>query len=172
MRIAQLFMVFFAALSLVGCGGYQAVDIENGGAGLWRRDVQTIAVPAFDTSSFRRYDELRLTKAIAQQIETRSPYKIAPRDSADTVLEGRVIDSKLLTVSRNRDNAVPQEQLYVVTVDFTWKDLRTGKVLVDRQNFEASAPFYPYLGETEDAGSYLAVEDLAAAIVSEMQSDW
>ncbi|MEM6562359.1 MAG: hypothetical protein AAF656_12215 [Planctomycetota bacterium] len=159
-------------LVVAGCGGYSAVDLQNGGAGLWRQDVQTVAVPAFDTTSFRRYDELRLTKAIATELETRSPYKVAPADRADTLLEGKIVDSRLATVIRNRDNAVPQEQLYVVTVDFTWKDLRSGKVLVDRRNFEASAPFYPFLGETDDAGSYLAVEDLASAIVSEMQSDW
>ncbi|MEM8873916.1 MAG: LPS assembly lipoprotein LptE [Planctomycetota bacterium] len=159
-------------LLLAGCGGYQAVDIQNGGAGLWRQDVQTVAVPTFDTSSFRRFDEIRLTKAIAQELETRSPYKVAPRETADTLLEGKIVDSRLATISRNLDNAVPQEQLYIVIVDFTWKDLRNGKIIVDRRSFEASSPFYPFLGETDEVGSYLAVEDLAAAIVSEMQSDW
>lgn len=159
-------------LGIVGGCGYRNVDAEAGGAGLWRSDITTVAVPTFDTTSFRRYDELRLTKAIGTEIESRTPYKIAPQDRADTVLEGRIIDSRVLTASRNRLNAVPQEQIYVVTVDFTWKDLRNGRILVDRRNFEASAPYYPYLGESADMGSYLSVEDLAAAIVSELQADW
>jgi hypothetical protein len=59
-----------------------------------------------------------------------------------------------------------------VTVDFIWKDLRTGRILAQRKGMQQSAAYYPTLGEGEFAGSQLTVERLGLAIVQEMQSDW
>ncbi|MCS7032800.1 MAG: hypothetical protein NZ561_02265, partial [Phycisphaerae bacterium] len=68
--------------------------------------------------------------------------------------------------------AIPQEQLYKITVNFVWKDLRTGKILVERRNFEQTATFYPTLGEGRFVGSQQAAEQLARGIVQELQADW
>ena len=65
-----------------------------------------------------------------------------------------------------------QEQLLDITVNFTWKDLRSGRVLVDRRNFRQTTTYYPTLGEGRFVGSQQAVERLALGIVQEMQADW
>ena len=59
-----------------------------------------------------------------------------------------------------------------IDLDFTWKDLRTGKILVERRRFEQSTTYYPTLGEGQFVGSQQNVERLALAIVQEMQADW
>lgn len=160
-----------------GCGYHWSGD--SGGAepgyewkGLYREDVKTVAVPIFVNRTFYRGVEFDLSKAVVNQLEGRTPYKVAPRERADSILEGEIINVGVRTISQNQFSALPQEQLYTVTVNFTWKDLRNGKVLTSRHNFEQTAPYYPTLGEGQFAGNQENVERLALAIVEELQADW
>jgi hypothetical protein len=59
-----------------------------------------------------------------------------------------------------------------MTVNFRWKDLRSGRILLERKSFQQTASFYATLGEGEFVGSQNSVERLALAIVQEMQADW
>jgi len=60
----------------------------------------------------------------------------------------------------------------VITVDLTWKDLRTGKILLQRRGLQQDATFHPPLGEGEFVGAQQAIERVALVIVQEMQADW
>lgn len=158
-----------------GCG-YRSADSRAEAGYQWgsvyRQDIRTVAVPIFTSKSFHRGVESQLTRAIVQQIESTTPYKVVPAERADTVLEGQVVDVGLNTVSSDARAAIPQEQLFRVSVNFTWKDLRTGKILVERRNFEQTSTFYPTLGEGRFAGSQQSTEQLARGIVQELQADW
>lgn len=170
MNTTRIIIVLAALAVLAGCG-YQ------GGTGysqssLFRQDVRTVAVPIFTSKSFTRGVEFQLSKAIVEQIESTTPYKVVPADRADTLLEGHVVDIGLSTVSSDNRAAIPQEQLYKVVVNFTWKDLRSGKILVERRNFEQTSTFYPTLGEGRFVGSQQSTESLARGIVQELQADW
>ena len=167
-----------ATLSVGGCTGYsQSGDGSPGASGyqwtsLYRQDVRTIAVPIFTNIDFSRGDEFSLTKAIVTQIEQRTPYKVVDREKADTLLEGQITRVRLQNLSAERGSNLPQEQLYGVRVNFTWKDLRTGRVLRERRGFEQSNAFYPVLGEGRQTASLNTTEQLALAIVQELQADW
>lgn len=139
---------------------------------LYRKDVKTVAVPIFTNHTYYRGIEFNLTKAIINQLEEQSPYKVVSRDEADTILEGEITRVHVQTSSNNVYTGLPQEQLYIIAVDFRWKDLRTGKMLVQRHDFEQTAPYYPTLGEAQFFGSQENIEKLALAIVQEMQDDW
>jgi len=84
-------------LCICGCG-YSSVGGEpRAGSGyqwrsLYREDVKTVAVPIFQNKSFRRGVEFQLTQALVQQIEAKSPYKVVPKERADTVLDGEIIE--------------------------------------------------------------------------------
>jgi len=166
-------------LALAGCG-YQSngsFDAQPGlkpykWSSLYREDISTVAVPIFANKDFRRGIEFSLTSAVVKQMEATSPYRVAPKDRADTILEGEIVSVDLSTLSRDIRTAIPQEQLYVMTVNLRWRDLRTGRILLERRNFQQTAPFYGTLGEGEFVGSQEAVERLALAIVQEMQADW
>ena len=131
-----------------------------------------MAVPIFTNRTYYRGVEFNLTKAIVNQIETRTPYKVVPREQADTVLEGNIIDCNVHYQSRSQINGLPQEQLFLLVVNFTWKDLRTGQMLVVRNGFEQTSPYYPTLAEDRFEGSQDSVERLAVAIVNELQANW
>jgi hypothetical protein len=167
-------------LALGGCG-YQWADTGGGGFaqepghkwnGLYRQDVKTVAVPIFTNRTYYRGVEFNLTKAVINQIESRTPYKVVPKERADTVLEGEVINVGLFTQSRSQTMGLPQEQLYHIIVNFTWKDLRTGQMLTVRHGFEQTSPYYPTLGEDQFAGSQDAIERLGLAIAEELQANW
>jgi hypothetical protein len=169
-----------AALLGMAMGGCGYTQSEGGGdtsnsyrwRSLYREDVKSVAIDIFTSKEYVRGVEFALTKAIANQLEANTPYKIVPRERADTILEGQVISVSRDTISRDVQTAVPQEQLYVVSVDFVWKDLRNGRILVQRRNFEQTTTYYPTLGEGQFVGNQLAVEKLALGIVQEMQADW
>jgi len=170
-------LLLVGAPFLTGCAGYSHNGTGSAEQGyqwtsLYRQDVHTIAVPIFTNTSYYRGDEFNLTKAIITQIEQRTPYKVVDRDHADTILEGQITRVRRQTISSDRNSALPQEQLYAIEVSFIWKDLRSGKVLMERRGFEQQAPFYPTLGEGQATGALNTAEQLGLAIVQEMQADW
>jgi hypothetical protein len=175
----SLFRLLPAALCLAcGCGYQQnnAVDVSGKSsykwASLYREDISTVSIPIFANKEFRRGVEFRLSEAVVKQLEAHSPYRVAPRERADTILEGEVVSIDQSTLSRDVRTAIPQEQLYVLTVNFRWIDLRSGQILLERKHFQQTAPFYGPLGEGEFVGAQNAIERLALAIVQEMQADW
>ena len=168
---------------LAGCG-YTQVDYSGESSvaadgtrvsksrSLYRNDVRTVAVPIFTNRTFERNIEFGLSKAIVNYIESNTPYKVVPKERADTILEGEITRVELDTVSNSAQAAIPQEQLLTIRVNFTWKDLRTGRILTERKQFDQSGTYYPTLGEGRFVGAQHQVERLAVAIVQEMQADW
>src|SRR5204863_270836 len=84
-------------------------------------------------------------------------------EKADTILEGEIIKVTVNTISRDNLSALPQEQIVSILVNFVWKDLRSGKILCERRNFQAAATYYPTLGEDRFVGRQEAAERLRLA---------
>ncbi len=171
-------MLATLSLAVCGCGYNQSGGTENKLEGgyhwnsLYREDVQTVAVPVFASKDFRRGVEFKLTEAVIKQLEAHAPYKVVPKDRADTILEGQVTSVTASTIASDFRTNLPREQQLTVTVDFVWKDLRTGRILAQRKGLTQQAMYYPTLGEGASTGQLDAVERLALTIVQEMQADW
>lgn len=171
-------LVAFLACVSAGCnydqsGKYSATS--NGQykwQSLYREDVQTVYVPIFSNKDFHQGVENRLTQAVVQQIESRTPYKVSSRDRADTILEGEIVSVGFNTISVDTKSVAPQEQLLTLKVNFTWKNLRTGAILHREANFEQSVTYYPTLGEGQFVGQQEAIEKLAIGIVQSMEAKW
>jgi hypothetical protein len=177
-RLPACLFAAATCLLLAGCG-YQhngSVDASPNSSYKWsslyREDINTVAVPIFANKDFRRGLEFGLSSAVVKQMEAHTPYHAAPSDRADTILEGEIVSVDITTLSRDVRTNLPQQQLYLMTVNFRWKDLRSGRILMERRNFQQTAPFVPVLGEGEFIGAQSAIERLALAIVEEMQADW
>ena len=174
----HLVILFILSMVLCGCGYSQSGGESNKLEGsyhwnsLYREDIQTVAVPFCSTKDFRRGIEFRLTEAVIKQLEAHAPYKVVPKERADTILEGQVVSVHLGTISKDFQTNLPREQEVVITVDLTWKDLRTGKILLQRKNLQQDAVYYPQLGEGEFVGAQQAIERFALTIVQELQADW
>jgi hypothetical protein len=139
---------------------------------LYREDIHTVAVPIFTTRDFHRGVEFQVTDALIKKIEEFTPYKVVPRERADTILEGEIISIKPQTLTFDPHTATPDEQQYTILVNFTWKEIGTGKVLASRQNFQQTIEYFETLGEGQYIAAQTASEGLATAIVHEMEAPW
>ncbi|HVX86441.1 MAG TPA: LptE family protein [Phycisphaerae bacterium] len=152
------------ALLLPSCG-YSPTPLYN-------RSVHTIAVPIFANKTFRREWEFKLTEAIDKNIEYRTPYKIVPQNRADTILSGEIVNIQESVLTRRFGTILPRESQITVVVNFTWRDARSGRVLLERRSFNRSATEIPQLDERVEDAEQLAIERLAQGIVDQLQRDW
>ena len=166
-KIFLLMMIIFGAAFMLPQGG---CGYSNSWA--YPEQIQTVYVEMFDTSSFRRGYEYRLTDAICKNIESKTPYKIvSDRNVADSVLSGQMsIGSTVLATDRY--SATPIEKETLVSVRVTWKDLKTGNLLVDGQEVYASGSYSSQLGQTFESSANQAVSKAATRVVELMETPW
>lgn len=150
---------------LGGCQGYQ-------NSWPYPQQIQTVYVEMFDTSSFRRGHEYVLTDAICKRIESQTPYKIvSDRNVADSVLSGQLgIGSTVLATDYYSGRPLENETL--VNVKVTWKDLKTGSLLIDGEKVFASSSYSPQLGQEFEYSIDRAVNKAAVRVVELMENRW
>lgn len=136
--------------------------------------VRTVAVPMFQNPTFSRGLEIELTDAIIKEIQAKTPWRVTGEGAANTTLSGTLTNSRLQRLSTGRGTGYAQELAVELTVDFDWKDARTGKTLVSRRAFTASEAFVPASPANErlEAGQHAAIQRLARDIVAELRSNW
>ena len=156
----------------IGC----ASDPGQGYAFGWTHsdDVRSIAVPMFDNTTFATGVEFDLTEAIISEIQRSTPWVVVAPDRADTTLDGVLASESVTTLSTTPGVGLVQENALTLTVDFTWRDNRSGEVLVSRRSFSASGTYAPArgTGERREIAQRQAIRELARDIVAEMRSDW
>jgi formylmethanofuran dehydrogenase subunit E-like metal-binding protein len=150
-----------------GCG-YQVGN-------LYRDDVDTVAVDMFTRGRmvYRRELETRATEAIVKRINL-TPYRIAPKNQADTILTGSIDVVPQRVPQYDPDSGRPRFKELLLKVSFQWKDQRTGKVLVEHENVIVSGTYVTHEPLNEDffQGSEDVVNRLAERIVAYMERDW
>ena len=162
--IAGLLLLTLLAMLPAGCG-YTMKSIYPSG-------IHTVAVPIWKNNTFRRGLEFNLTEAIDKNIESRTPYRLAPINQADTELTGTIINASEGVLSNSFQTNLPQETQFTIVVNFTWRNLRTGAVLSRRVNFATSSTEIPQIGQQLPDAQQMAVERMAQAVVNQMQKSW
>lgn len=166
----MLFVVFAMFVSTTGCG-YMI-------GGPYRRDIQTIHVPVFTSSSFRRDVEFQLTEAVQKEIQLQTHFRIVKEQDADTKLTGQIvqINKNVLGESAFDD---PRELQYSLAIQVTWTDLRTGKdethsipLAPDVVHLLSTADYAPELGQSMATARQQAIQRTARQIVRMMQTNW
>jgi hypothetical protein len=151
---------------LTGCSGY-------GNASLYPQGVGTVYVEMFDNQSFRRGIEYELTDALAKRIEAQTPYKIVTsRDRADTLISGQITQANESVLTTERQIGRALEKNVELRAVVTWKNLRTGELLIDNKTVSASASFSEWQNQSFEYGSSLAANSLAERIVESMETKW
>ena len=159
--------------SLAGCSAYQV-----GAQTLYRPDIQTVHVPIFESSSYRRALGEQLTEAVIKEIELKTTYKVVCAADADSKLSGRIL-SETKRVLAEDANDVPRDIATNLGVQIRWES-RQGDLL--RQS--VTLPLPPTLQISESAnliaegGQSLAtaqqgaISQLAEQIVGQMEHPW
>lgn len=133
-----------------------------------------MAVNLFKNETLDRPLNGELTEAIIKEVQAVTPYSISSDARADTLLRGTVRKRQLRELSKSRGTGLSEEVLYEVTIDWEWVDQRTGKVIVARNGFKASALFVPSRPSAEptEIGRIAVVQNLATDVVANLQGNW
>ena len=157
-------MVCFSLSLLSGCG-YSS-------EGLFRDGIQTVHVEIFESKEFRRDLEFYLTEAVKKRIATDSPYRVAAKEKADTILKGEILEERQAAFAPDFLTRLPRDKQLNIVVRVEWKDLRSGQILLDQPLLVSSADYLPAAGESEGYGQRIALDRLATKIVARMYDDW
>jgi hypothetical protein len=157
------------SLFLGGCG--PSTGYTNGS--LFPTDVNSVYLQMFDNRSFRRGIEFTLSDALAKRIEVDTPYKIvSSQDRADSLMTGQITlaGESILTIERDSGRALEKEVILTAVVN--WKDLQSGKLLINNRTVTASASYSDFQGQDFAYGSAIAANKLAQYIVQLMENPW
>lgn len=164
-------LVLVCLVLLSGCG-YMV-------GGAYRSDIQTVHVPIFTSNSFRRGLEFQLTEAVQKRIQMQTPFRLADRQHADTLLTGHIVEVRKDVLSETADD-LPRELQFLVAIEVTWQDLRTGNILHQEEipipaevvHLSSTSQFAPEVGQSLATAEHEAFEELARKIVNMMESPW
>ncbi len=160
-RVTKAIGAVLALAALAGCFGYRAES-------LFRPDIRTVYVEAFDNGTFRRGLEVPLTRAVADEIRLRTPLVLAPREEADSVLSGELVEFSESTQVKTEDDRILLNRV-TAEVRFRWRDRLTGRDIVPEQTVQESVRIAESLEETLFG---LVFEETAQRIVERMQEPW
>lgn len=147
-----------------GCG-YRA-------GGPYRTDIETVHVETFGSRTFRRELEFLLTEAVKKRIGSDTPYRLAPREKADTILTGQVLEERQAAFAPDYRSRLPREKQLTLAVRLRWTDIRSGRVLVDQPVQLQAVDYLTPTGETERFAQERAADAMARQIVAKMYEDW
>ncbi len=127
-----------AALAVCAAFGLLASACQNGGnftilgyttAPNYPCDIHTVRVKVFKNKTYRQGLEFELTRAVINEIERFTPFKVVQGDGpADTEITGTIMTftKGLLNV----DNVNEERDIETTMgVEFVWRDLHTGEIL-------------------------------------------
>ncbi|MGQ0629181.1 MAG: LPS assembly lipoprotein LptE [Phycisphaerales bacterium] len=161
---------------IAGALGGCATDPREGysTASTYPTEIESIAVPVFQNTTFARGLEVELTEALVAELRKSSPYRVVQSDSPQSTLRGTITGSDLRKLSTGRTSGLVEDLAVVLTVDFEWKDNRTGRVLSARRGFTTAEAFAPSrgVGERIETGQHAAVQEMARAIAGELRAGW
>src|SRR5580704_13779361 len=124
-RTLALSSVVWEALFCVSGCGYTVGNAFQG-------NVKSVYVPIATSDDFRRGYEFQLTESVLNQIKDRTPFRIAKSDAADTKLTMKIKSIRKTVLGTTADND-PRSLQVQFAVDVIWEDLRTGRILAQRQ---------------------------------------
>jgi hypothetical protein len=163
-RLMPVVLLSLATGTLAGCG-YRA-------GGPYRTDVRTVYVDMAGSKDFRRDLEFTLTEALKKRIGMDTPFRLAPREKADTILMTEVLEERQAAFAPDFKSRQPRDEQLTLAVHVQWKDVRTGRILVDHPALLQAVDYLPAAGEPEKLARERAIDRLAQRIVALMYEDW
>lgn len=150
-------------VGLTGCG-YRA-------GGPFRSDVRTVYVDMAGSKEFRRDLEFVLTEAVKKRIPIETPYRVAPREKADTILTMEVLEERQASLAPDPKTRQPREQTLTLGVRAQLKDLRSGQVREKAVQLR-TRDYLPPAGEKERLAQEQTADLMAHDIVALFYEDW
>ncbi len=93
-------------------------------------------------------------------------------DRADTILSGQLLTVSSNVLATERYSSAPLENEANTIVTVSWKNLRTGELLINNKRTHAFASYSTQLGQDFDYGARVAVNRVAQKVVELMEESW
>lgn len=161
---AAICMMALGCVALPGCG--------YGTDSLFRPNIRTVHVETFATKEFRRDLEFLLTEAVKKRVSMDTPYRVAAKERADTVLKGEVLEVRQAAFAPDFVTRIPRDTQLTLIVRVLWQDLRDGAIYADDRIEVQSVDYLPGAGESEKFAQERAIDRMAARIVKRMYDEW
>lgn len=114
-------LISLIAFGMVSCAGYQLGGTKPPSLA----GVKTIAVPMFANGTQEPRAEALATTAVTDALVRDGSYRLAGRDRADAVLEGKLATIRFSTLRSSRiDSLLAEELTNEVRIDWTLRDAR------------------------------------------------
>jgi hypothetical protein len=160
-----------SSLCASGCAGYRI-----GQQALYRPDIQTVHVPIFESTSFRRNLGEQLAEAVAAEIQLKTPYRVTTAERADSVLRGRIVAETKRAIAEDQYD-VPRliQAEMVCQVDWVGPqgDLLTNRIMIPLDQYDLrvgqSEAFIPEAGQSVATAHREVIQNLAEQIVAQME---
>ena len=141
--------------------------------------VRSVHVPIFKSESYRRNLDYLLTEAVQKQIKERTPYRLSDAETADTILQGKIVEIRKTPLSENRFDD-PRELQLLVGAEVKWIERRTGRILQqyifpvgpELLQHASQVSFAPEAGHSLATAQQESAQRLAAQIVDLMEAGW
>lgn len=160
-------VLLVAAALAGGCGYTLRAPYDPG--------IRTVYVPVFRSYTFRPELNLELTRAVQQEINRRTPFRVVDRpEDADIVVYGTILFTNKNVIVTNPFNFT-RNLTAEMTAEVTWEDLRVERdpeKEPPKVRVSDSVYFFPEVGETARLGYEKAVQRMAKEIVNMMEESW
>jgi hypothetical protein len=158
-------IIGFVLVVALTCGcGYSTRSLIS-------RDISSIHIPIFENNTFRRGIEFDLTKAVKNEVMSKTNLRIASKDYADTILHGSVEDFTESIITHGfRDSVVEARMALLVEIKLI--DRRTDRVLVHEKGISQTTEYIVRRGETLESAIEEGVVGLAETIVNLLAEKW
>ena len=157
-----------ALLTLAGCS-YSSHRLVSA------RGVSSIAVLQFDNKTYRRDLEVRVTRAVAEEIRARTSWRLESPSAADVILKGSIhsADTGVLAEASDR---TPIAERFRVVADIELIERATGKVLrkfvtAERQEYTPQRFGETLEGSTTDVIAMSLAEDVVQGLEKPVGAD-
>lgn len=160
--------VVLLAAVMAGCANYQLGSSVP-------RELRTIAVPVFENASGYPQAEVQATQAVLSELRRDGTMKIADREDAALVVEGRITECKLEALHFDHDRPyLAVEYRVTLTADVKVYEHATGKVWTHLSRVTGDDIFRTQsdLPSTERDALPRAASRLAKSIVNGIVNAW
>jgi len=88
------------------------------------------------------------------------------------VFTGEILEVQQRGLGNSFRTNRPREVSATILMRYSWKDQRTGEILVDRPRFAFTTTYIPDVGETFTKGMIRGLDQAAERIVETMETGW
>ena len=169
-QLVRISLLATAAIFLSCCAGYRLGPIKPEALA----NVQTLAVPLVKNDTLEPRSAPLVTNAIISQMEQDGTYKLADLETADAVLNGRIVDIERRQLRSARDNQLRSRELNLrIQFDYEIIDQASRAVLKRGTIYSETSVFVSSNFQTAERQAIpVAARQLAIDLVSQISEGY